>query len=136
MAGVSNKYDYWEKYSKSAEQFIESHTAFGEYIFAEEETYRFVIMGNIIRFNLVAHRQGAYYSLNPSLSGKLLSDYIFVLYSDNFDLIKIVLQYYRIKYVLIYEGEPDQYPGLTQILMYCTTVFRNEYYTILRCDAP
>lgn len=129
------RYETWKKYATGALGFIQSHTKPGEYIFATDNMYRFIIIGNILRFNLQAHRSGNYYSLNPDLSKKLADHYDDILLSYDFDLIKRVLGYHGIRYVLIREGEQDVYPGLKQIYDKCTTDYRDGNYTVLKCDA-
>ena len=127
-------YEIVKKYTTGVLEFFESRTAFGDYIFATARTYREVIFGNIIRFNLVLHREGNYYSLNPELSRKMLVHYNTILYSDDFSLIKKTLGYYNIRYVLIHKKEPPYYPGLKKLIENCNTVYRDEWFSILELD--
>ncbi|MFH1335057.1 MAG: hypothetical protein ABII96_00930 [Candidatus Zixiibacteriota bacterium] len=125
------RYEIWRKYATGALQFIESNTAFGEYLFATEKTYRILIMGNLVRFNLMAHRSGNYYSLNPDLSEKMLDHYNTILNSNDFNITKRILNYYGIRHIVIYEGEQATYPGLGLLYENCTVAYRDENYSIL-----
>ena len=125
------RYEIWRKYATRALQFIESNTAFGEYLFATEGTYRILIMGNLVRFNLMAHRSGNYYSLNPDLSEKMLDHYTTILNSNDFNIIKRILDYYGIRHIVIYEGEQTTYPGLRLLYENCTVAYRDENYSVL-----
>ena len=129
------RYETWKKYATGALGFIQSHTKPGEYIFATDNTYRFVIIGNTLRFNLQAHRSGNYYSLNPNLAKELMDHYDDILLSNDFDLIRRVLGYHGIRYVLVREGEQGIYPGLKQLYDKCDMGYRDENYAVLKCDA-
>ena len=132
---TKERYGTWEKYATGALRFIESNTRSGDFIFATENTYRFVVIGNILRFTLEAHRSGNYYSLNPELAKELADRYDDILLSSDLDLIKRVLGYYRIRYILIREGEQEIYPGLKQLCNNCTADYRDENYAVWKCDA-
>jgi hypothetical protein len=124
-------YEMWEKYCPGALQFIQSNTADADYIFATKETYRFVVLGKLLRFNLVAHRDGTYYSLNPGLSEKMLNHYNAILSSNDFGLIKKILNHYAIRYILIHKGEEASYPGLRQLLENCRPAYQDDVFTVL-----
>jgi 4-amino-4-deoxy-L-arabinose transferase-like glycosyltransferase len=132
---TEERYETWKKYATGALGFIQSHAKSGEYIFATDNTYRFVIIGNALFFNLQAHRSGNYYSLNPDLAKELADHYDDILLSSDFDLIKRVLSYHGIRYVLVREGEQKLYPGLKQLYDKCDMGYRDENYTVLKCDA-
>lgn len=132
---TKNSYDSWKKYATGALEFVESNTAFGDYIFATQNTYRFVLIGNLVRFNLVAHREGGYYSLNPELSKKMANHYNAILRSNDIALIRKILDLYGIRYILIQEGEQGVYPGLRELFENCTPAYQDGYYTVLRCDS-
>jgi hypothetical protein len=132
---TKERYETWEKYATGALRFIQSNTRSGDFIFTTENTYRFVIIGNVLRFTLEAHRSGNYYSLNPDLAKDLADRYDDILLSSDLDLIKKVLDYYRIRYVLIREGEQEVYPGLKQLYDNCPAVYRDDNYAVLKCDA-
>jgi 4-amino-4-deoxy-L-arabinose transferase-like glycosyltransferase len=85
---TKNSFDSWKKYATGALEFVESNTAFGDYIFTTQNRYRFVLIGNLVRFNLVAHREGGYYSLNPELSEKMANHYNAILRSNDIGLTK------------------------------------------------
>ncbi len=131
---TKNEYEAWKKDATGALKFIQSNTDFGDYIFATKHTYRYVISGYLVRFNLLAHRSGAYFSLNPDLSEKMLKQYNTVLGSNDFDVIMRILNYYGIRYILINRGEQDQFPGIGLLTERCTTVYVSEFYKVLRCD--
>ncbi len=135
VADTKESYETWQKHATGALRFIESHTNSGDYIFATANTYRFVIIGNILRFTLVAHRSGSYYSLNPDLARELYDHYNDILMSNDLGFIKRVLGYYGIRYVLIREGEQTVYPGLGQLYDKCTVGYRDLNYSVLKCDA-
>ncbi len=132
---TKGRYETWKKYTGGVLRFIQSNTRSGDFIFATENTYRFVIIGNILRFNLEAHRSGNYYSLNPELAKELSNHYDDILLSNDIFLIKRVLGFYGIRYVLIREGEQAQYPGLKQLYDKCAVGYRDENYAVLKCDA-
>jgi hypothetical protein len=131
---TKERYETWKTYGTRVLEFIQSHTKPGEYIFATDNTYRFVIIGNVLRFNLQAHRSGNYYSLNPDLAKELMDHYDDVLLSRDFDLIQRILSYYGIRYVLVRLGEQEIYPGLKQLYDKCEKDYRDENYVVLKCD--
>ncbi len=124
-------YEKWENYATGALQFIESKTTYAEYIFATRRTYRFVVLGNLPLCNLVAHRDGTYFSLNPDLSKIMLNQYNAILGSNDFAFIKNILNHYNIRYILIYNGDEKLYPGLMQLVENCTPVYQDDKFTVL-----
>jgi hypothetical protein len=126
-------YEVWEQRATGVLRFIESNTRYGEYIFATPWTYRFVVLGNLIRGNLLAHRDGGtYYSLNPGLSERMLNDYHEILNSYNFSLTKRALSFYNIRYVLMFNGEESIHAGMRVLFENCRQVYRDENFTVLK----
>jgi 4-amino-4-deoxy-L-arabinose transferase-like glycosyltransferase len=134
VLATKDSHDSWKKYATGVLTFMESNTTFGDYIFATQNTYRFVVIGNLVRFNLVAHREGGYYSLNPELSEKMANHYNAILRSNDIGLTKKILGLYKIRYVLVQKGEQVIYPGLRQLFENCTLAYKDDYYAVLRCD--
>lgn len=132
---TQERYENWKTNATEVLQFLQSNTNFGDFIFSTKQTYRWVIAGYLVRFNLLAHRTGAYFSLNPELSEKMLKQYNTVLGSNDLDLIMRILNEYKIRYVIIYQGEPEQFPGLLLLLERCAPAYASEFYAIVRCDA-
>jgi hypothetical protein len=131
---TKQRYESWKADATEVLQFLQSNTNFGDFIFSTKQTYRWVIAGYLVRFNLLAHRTGAYFSLNPQLSEKMLKQYNTVLGSNDLDLIMRILHEYKIKYVIIFQGEPEQFPGLLLLLEHCAPAYASEFYAIVRCD--
>lgn len=125
-------YQKWEKYAAGALQFIESNTTYAEYVFATQKTYRFVVLGNLLRCNLIAHRDGTYFSLNPDLSKKMLNHYNTIITSSDFGSIKKILKQYNIRYILIYNGEETLHTGIRQLFENCTPVYQDDKFTVLK----
>jgi len=131
MLVTKHGYETWEKYCPGVLQFIQSNTADAEYMFATKETYRLVFLGNLLRFNLVAYRDGNYYSLNPDLSEKMLNHYNAILSSNDFGLMKEILNHYGIRYILIHKGEESLYAGLRRLLENCRPAYQDDVFTVL-----
>ena len=127
-------YEDWERYAAGMLQFIESHTAYGEYIFATRETYRFVVLGNLIRCNLAAHRDGTYFSLNPDLSERMLNHYNTIITSSDFGTIKKTLKHYKIRYILTYKGEGALHTGIRQLFENCAPVYQDDTFIVLKLE--
>jgi hypothetical protein len=127
-------YQIVKKYTSEVLEFFGSNTNSGDYIFATARTYRDVIFGNLIRFNLVVHREGNYYSLNPKISEIMLSHYNAILFSDDFGLIKKTLGFYKIRYILIHKKEPPAYPGLRVLMGNCKTAYKDQWFTVLELE--
>jgi len=126
------RYDARRKETTHVLEFIKSKTSFGEYVFATGKIYRSVIFGNIIRFNLVAHRDGSYYSLDPILSEKMLTEYESILNSGNFNFIRGILKQYNVRYILINNGEEILYPGIKQLSENCRRVYHDGTFAVFR----
>ena len=131
---TQHRYQGWKEDATGVLQFLRANTSFGDYIFSTKQTYRWVIAGYLVRFNLLAHRTGAYFSLNPQLSEKMLKQYNTVLGSSDLDLIMRIFREYKIRYVIIYQGEPEKFPGLQLLLERCAPAYASEFYRIVRCD--
>jgi hypothetical protein len=127
-------YEDWKRYAAGMLQFVESHTAYGEYIFATRETYRFVVLGNLIRCNLAAHRDGTYFSLNPGLSEKMLNDYSTIIASSDFATIRKTLKKYKIRYILTYKGEDTLHIGMKRLFENCTPVYQDDTFMVLKLE--
>jgi hypothetical protein len=126
-------YEIWERRATGVLRFVESNTRYGEYIFATPWTYRFVVLGNLIRGNLLAHRDGGtYYSLNPDLSKRMLDHYNSILNSYDFGLIKRTLSFYNIRYVLMLNGEESMHIGMRVLFENCVHVHRDKNFTVLK----
>jgi hypothetical protein len=134
LLDTRNRYQDWKTDAAGVLQFLHANTSFGDFIFSTKKTYRWVIAGYLVRFNLLAHRTGAYFSLNPELSEKMLKQYNTVLGSSDLDLIMRIFREYKIRYVIIYQDEPEQFPGLQLLLEHCTPAYASEFYRIVRCD--
>jgi hypothetical protein len=134
VLGAQKRHEGWQEDATGVLQCLRANTNFGDYIFCTKHTYRWVIAGYLVRFNLLAHRSGAYFSLNPELSEKMLNQYNAVLGSTDLDLIMRIFREYKIRFVIIYKGEPEQFPGLQLLLEHCTPVCTSDFYKIVRCE--
>ena len=125
-------YINYMRFNRPVVDAISSLTNKDTRIFSTKEIFRMVIMANIPRYGLVAHRDNNYFYLNSELSAKISRDYDNILSTTDKNTLDSILKKYSIEYCLLSKADIMKYPGLMVMSHSYRELYEDRFFIILK----